>query len=62
MNHPDLKLLTPYEVSQLLGVKESTLSAWRVRGGGPKHVKVGRKVMYRLAHIDEWLAERARGQ
>jgi hypothetical protein len=30
----------------LLGVSVRTLQAWRVRGGGPPYVKIGRAVRY----------------
>ncbi len=44
-----------------LGVEESTLQAWRSRGGGPRFVKInGRICRYRLEDLDAWIAERLR--
>lgn len=37
-----------------------TLETWRVRGGGPRFLKVGRRVAYRRRDLDAWLAERER--
>lgn len=48
-----MKLLKPSEVAEALGVKESTLEAWRCRGGGPAlpFVKVGHAVRYRESDL-----------
>lgn len=34
------------QAATLLGVSVRTLQAWRVRGGGPPYVKIGRAVRY----------------
>ncbi|MBM7071967.1 helix-turn-helix domain-containing protein [Shewanella sp. 202IG2-18] len=53
------KLLSPLEVSNLLGVTTGTLSVWRCTGRYPlKYVKVGRIVMYRQSDIDDFLKNR----
>lgn len=31
----------------------------RVRGGGPRYYNVGRRVLYRLAEVEEWIAAHA---
>lgn len=41
-----------------LGLAESTLEKARVSGTGPKYLKLGRAVRYRIADLNEWLAER----
>ena len=43
-----------------LGANPRTLEGWRVRGGGPRFIKVGRRVVYRRRDLDEWLAARER--
>jgi len=48
--------MTLREVSEQLGVKESTLRAWRHRGYGPRSFKVGVAVMYFRIDIDRWQA------
>ena len=42
------------------GGSSRTLETWRVRGGGPLFLKVGRRVIYRRRDLDAWLAERER--
>lgn len=34
------------QAAEILGVSTRTLQAWRVRGGGPPYVKIGRAVRY----------------
>lgn len=53
------QLLTPREVSELLGVSEQTLAIWRSnRRYSLKYVKVGRYVRYRYADIVDFIHER----
>jgi predicted DNA-binding transcriptional regulator AlpA len=54
-------LLSPSQVSDLLGVPVATLYAWRYRGDGPEAIKIGRHLRYRPADIERWLQERAGG-
>ena len=44
--------------AELLGVSTRTLQAWRVRGGGPRFVKVGRAVRYRRRELVEFQDQR----
>jgi excisionase family DNA binding protein len=48
------------EAAAILGVKESTLEAWRCRGGGPAFLKLGKAVRYRQSDLENFMAERAR--
>lgn len=50
-----LALLSTMEVSILLGVAEVTLRIWRLKGCGPRFVKLGRSVRYRRGHIEQFL-------
>jgi len=44
---PDLDAaLNENQAGEFLGVSVRTLQAWRVRGGGPPYVKIGRAVRY----------------
>ena len=47
-------------LSDLIEVSERTLERWRVEGTGPAYVKAGRKVLYRPADIEAWLASSLR--
>ena len=44
----------------LLGVKPGTLEVWRYKGIGPRFVKCGSRVIYRLRDINEYLDRRTR--
>ncbi len=39
----------------LIGIPEKTLANWRSQGKGPKYLKVGRHVRYRMPDLDAWL-------
>ncbi|MEO7859195.1 MAG: helix-turn-helix domain-containing protein [Nitrospirales bacterium] len=45
-------------VAQQLAVEKKTLQAWRVRGGGPAFVKVGRLVRYKPDDVENWVESR----
>lgn len=50
------KLLRIPEVSELTGIPEATLRFYRSRGtGGPKSAKLGRRVVYREADVQDWI-------
>lgn len=55
-----LELLTTSRVSELTGIPARTFTNYRTRGGGPRFLRVGRRVYYRPADIAAWLAEQAR--
>jgi predicted DNA-binding transcriptional regulator AlpA len=42
------------------GLSASTLSKLRVFGGGPRYLKLGRRVAYDVADLDAWLASKRR--
>ena len=48
------------QAAEYLGLKRTTLEAWRCRGGGPKFVKLGRAVRYRQTDLDAWIESRLR--
>lgn len=43
------------ETAKRLCVQMNTLERWRVHGTGPKFVKVGRRVFYRVADVEAYL-------
>ena len=51
----DHELLTPPLTANALGVSESWLAKARLRGDGPRYVKIGRSVRYPRAYIREYL-------
>ena len=57
---PD-QLLSIDQVAEYLNVPKSTVYKWNQHGTGPRFLKVGRYVRYRLADVDAWLEQRAHG-
>jgi len=50
--------LSPEQVAELLpGVTKNTLAMWRYEHKGPKYYKLGRKVVYALDELEEWIAQ-----
>lgn len=48
-------LVAPVTLAERLGTTERSLSEWRIKGRGPKFIRVGRSVRYRPEAVDEWL-------
>lgn len=51
------KHLTPEELCERWSVKAKTLSQWRWSGKGPKFLKAGGRVMYRVCDIEKYEEE-----
>jgi excisionase family DNA binding protein len=61
--HPVPQMMTPQQAADYLGVKASTLGIWRCRRSYPiPFVKVGSKVYYRKADLDEFLQSRTQNR
>ncbi len=52
--------VAPKEAAARLGVEASTLANWRWKGGGPRYIKVGGRVRYRLCEIAQWCDAQSR--
>jgi excisionase family DNA binding protein len=50
------RILTEEEAAEYSGFSRRTLQKWRVVGGGPKYLKIGRAVRYRADDLDAFLA------
>lgn len=48
------------EAARYLGISTRALEGWAVRGGGPRMLKLGSRVVYRRRDLDAWLATRER--
>ena len=46
--------LTDIEVAARLGVSRFTVRSWRLKGVGPRFLKMGRAVRYRPEDVDEY--------
>ncbi len=51
------RLLTPKDVSELLGVPVRTLYAWRRIDRGPRAIVVGRHLRWDPSEVRRWLDE-----
>lgn len=58
------QLLTTKEAARRLGVESQTLRVWRLRGYGPRFVRLGAhrlsRCMYDPRDVDAWLESRKR--
>jgi predicted DNA-binding transcriptional regulator AlpA len=52
------RLLTPKDLSDMLGVPVNTLYRWHYTGDGPPRLHIGRHVRYRPVDVDAWLTSR----
>ncbi|QXE89631.1 helix-turn-helix domain-containing protein [Geomonas subterranea] len=50
------RLLRQAEVQAMLGAAKSTVEQWRLKGQGPKFVKIGRSVRYRFSDVTAYIA------
>jgi len=48
-------LLPEAQAAEILGLKVNTLRAWSARRRGPKRVKIGRSIFYKLTSLSEWI-------
>jgi hypothetical protein len=48
---------TPAAAEHLGGLKPNTLEIWRIQGVGPRFIKCGRLVRYRIEDLDAYLEE-----
>ena len=58
-NNPD-QLMTEKEVAGLICITPRALQNWRLRGGGPEYVKIGRSVRYQRSDVIKFIEERKR--
>lgn len=50
------RLLTPHEVSSMLGIKAATLKDWRYHGRGPAYTRLSKKtVRYWLSAVTNFM-------
>lgn len=49
------------EVARRTSLARITLRTWRSRGEGPPFHKIGRRVLYRWADVEQWIEARKVG-
>jgi hypothetical protein len=52
--------MTEKEAAELICYTPRALQNWRLRGGGPRYVKIGRSVRYQRSDVLEFIEERKR--
>lgn len=52
--------LTTQEAADLLRLKKNTLEVWRVQGRGPVFLKLGSRVLYERAALEDYTAANRR--
>jgi excisionase family DNA binding protein len=52
-----IRLLSVKEVSEILQVSAQTIYEWRIKGEGPKGVKVGGCLRFHPSDVVEWLQQ-----
>ena len=53
---PAMEIMDTVEAATYLRLSASQLHIWRHRKKGPPYVKLARRVRYRKADLDDWLA------
>jgi hypothetical protein len=53
-------VLTEQEAAQSILSTPRTMARWRSTGTGPRFVKVGRRVVYRVQDLEAWLDRQTR--
>jgi hypothetical protein len=53
------KYMNATEAAEYLRLELNTLAVWRTHKRGPRYLKCGAKVLYRIEDLDAWLASRA---
>jgi hypothetical protein len=48
------------DAAATLRLSQSTLNKWRLTGGGPKYLKLGRRVLYSRDTLNAWAKGRER--
>lgn len=51
----DITYMPCKQAAKYLALSDSTLNKWRVTGGGPPFIKIGRAVRYKVADLDAFL-------
>ena len=54
------KFLDSTQPAERLTNRKNTIEGWRVKGIGPRYVKIGRLVRYRIEDVEAWLEAQTR--
>ena len=54
-------LLNEHQIALLCGLSAAAVRRWRLLAKGPRYIKVGASVRYRLDDLNAWLGSRPSG-
>jgi hypothetical protein len=49
------KVISPKKAAEIYGLSIGTLANYRYQKHGPRYFKCGRKVLYVVEHLEEWI-------
>lgn len=55
-----MRLLNPDQASEYLGIPKAMLAKMRWAGNGCRFLKIGARIYYRVADLEEWLRDHER--
>lgn len=57
------EFLTPEQLSERWSgsIKEQTLAIWRMKSTGPKFIKLGNKILYKISDVEAYEADNTQG-
>jgi predicted DNA-binding transcriptional regulator AlpA len=55
-----LRLIDTVQLAEYLGNEVNTCEGWRLKGIGPRFIKVGRLVRYKIQTVDLWIESQTR--
>ncbi len=58
LSRPPVEYVDNDNAASFLGLQPATLEIWRSRAEGPTYVKVGKKVMYAVTDLRDWMEAR----
>ncbi|MCC6131406.1 MAG: helix-turn-helix domain-containing protein [Acidobacteria bacterium] len=58
----DLELWDDKQLAEKLSVAPQTPRVWRLRGGGPPFLRIGRRIRYRPEDVAQFIADQPRYQ
>ena len=56
----NIKLISTEEAFKILGLSPRSGANWRVKGKGPRWVKIGRRIFYPANELETWIRKNIR--
>jgi predicted site-specific integrase-resolvase len=53
-----MQYMTPEQVADRYQISPDSLKEWRYKGVGPKYLRIGKRVRYRVTDLERWEKER----